>query len=214
MYRWRMSGRNAPRTRNRYLTRYRGNTHSPSPQGRGIRRIRAHRVITSLNSGTVTRRIAPTPSTRQASAHEECVVCRDEPPLFPRDTPTPACKHRTEVCFDCLKGTIKEAVKAGQFGGDGMLVRCPSIGCNQWMKISDIMIWADVETFDTWVKSFSQSVISGLSSRFYSYERLMKRFANGGQLPLRCLNPRCNGVQKQKVNCESMLNYESVLSTV
>jgi hypothetical protein len=157
-----MSGRGAPRNRTRYLTRYRGNRRSPSPQGRATRRIRANRGITS----TVTRRITPNPSIRQATAHEECVVCRDEPNFFPRDTPTPACKHRTEVCFDCLKRTIKEAVKAGRFGGDGMLVRCPSVGCNQWMKPSDIMIWADVETFDTWVKlPFSKTVINGLSSR-------------------------------------------------
>lgn len=156
-----MSGSNGPRnqTGSRFLTRHRGNRRSVSPPGRVISRTRTNRVIMPPNAGTLTQRNAFIPSSRVANEHEECVVCRDEPAFFPRDTPSPACRHRTEVCFDCLKGTIKEAVKAGRFDDDGTRVRCPSTGCNEWMNPSDIMTWADVETFVTWVKLFSKAVI-------------------------------------------------------
>jgi hypothetical protein len=41
----------------------------------------------------------------------------------------------------------------------------------------------------------------------YSYENLVKRISNAVQTPIRCFNPQCNGVQKQKDRCESMLNF-------
>jgi len=118
------------------------------------------------------------PSSRVANEHEEC---RDVPTFFPRDTPTPACRHRSEVCFDCLKRTIKKAVKAGRFDADGTRVRCPSIGCNKWMNPSDSHV----------SQALFQSGDNGLRSWFhYSYEKLVKRISNAVQTPPRCFNPQ------------------------
>lgn len=36
----------------------------------------------------------------------------------------------------------------------------------------------------------------------------MKGISNAVQTPLRCFNPQCDGVQKKKDRCESMLNFE------
>lgn len=84
------------------------------------------------------------PNTRRALVGEECMVCRDEPLFFPTKTPTKKCKHRPEVCTDCLRRILEEAVYSGPSQGD--IARCPSIGCNQWLKRADMYAWADPET--------------------------------------------------------------------
>lgn len=143
---------------------------------RGVLKNGQSNAGTSSQGRTVTGRLFIVPAgCRIPTAGEECIICRDEPHYFPKNAPTPRCKHAAKVCFDCLKRTVKETVNAGYFDTDGHIVRCPNDTCNEWMSHSDVMTWADVETFERLVRAFL-TVILGLNPLLQLREASKARF--------------------------------------
>ncbi|PVG00725.1 hypothetical protein CPB86DRAFT_700498 [Serendipita vermifera] len=84
------------------------------------------------------------PPCRAAYPGEECMICADEPLLFPAKPPTQLCQHEARICLTCLEGHVAERVK-----GKGVLagIDCPAHECPQVMDYHEVKIWADEETF-------------------------------------------------------------------
>jgi hypothetical protein len=104
-----------------------------------------HRYFASFIEGGVS---IPVPEgSRKAVRGEECVVCRSDPPYFPKDPPSATCAHVSQVCPDCLKRVIQMAVSSGNFTDDCNGIKCPSLTCEAAMGYTDIQKWADEADF-------------------------------------------------------------------
>lgn len=124
-----------------------------------------------------TPRVVIPDNARAASPNQECLVCRDEPQYFPKDPPTSHCSHAPEVCSACLGRTIQEAVKHGNYNGDGTQIRCPSYNCDQWMGYLEIRQWAP----------------NDVCEKYDNY--LLNRSLRSDALFVRCVNPKCSAGQ-------------------
>ena len=112
-----------------------------SPAGTGLRRRPLAR-----------RRPVPIPKdSRVATPDEECAICRDEPPHFPKDAPTAKCTHSSQVCLVCLRRMIEESVTAGTVLPDGSGIKCPSVDCREFLSYSDVQRWATETVFQRYV---------------------------------------------------------------
>ncbi|KIM19986.1 hypothetical protein M408DRAFT_277262 [Serendipita vermifera MAFF 305830] len=112
--------------------------------------------------------------TRPSAPGEECIVCRDEPPHFPKDAPTATCAHQSQVCLVCLRRTINEAVTNGIIVTG---IHCPSADCTQLMAYTDVQRWASEETLQRYDRAMLSSALMA-DPDF-----------------IRCLNPQCGAGQ-------------------
>jgi hypothetical protein len=104
-----------------------------------------HRYLATFVEGRVSRPIPE--GSREAVRGEECVVCRCDLPYFPKDPPSTACAHVSQVCQDCLKRVIEMAVSEGNLTEDGSGIKCPSLTCEASMGYTDVQKWADQAVF-------------------------------------------------------------------
>jgi len=116
----------------------------------------------------------PLPPCRAAYPGEECIICAEEPLLFPQKSPTDVCQHEGGICLPCLQKHISAQI--GDNGGvDGVV--CPAPDCKEVLNYHEIKYWADDETFAR-------------------YDRLLTRRALGVEDDfVLCTNPKCDAGQ-------------------
>ncbi|KAG8757037.1 hypothetical protein FRC14_002425 [Serendipita sp. 396] len=114
------------------------------------------------------------PPCRAAYPGEECMVCADEPLLFPLKSPTLTCTHEARICLPCLQSHI-----ASELTGKGAIrkIICPAPDCPQVLEYNEIQYWAEDGTFKR-------------------YDRMLARAALGGEENfILCTNPTCDAGQ-------------------
>lgn len=116
----------------------------------------------------------PLPPCRAAYPGEECIICADEPLLFPVKPPTPVCQHEGGICLPCLQSHISTEI-SGKGGVDGVV--CPAPNCSEVMDYHEIKFWSD-------------------NSTFARYDRILMRRALGVEEDfVLCTRPGCDAGQ-------------------
>lgn len=116
----------------------------------------------------------PLPPSRAAYPGEECMICADEPLLFPTKPPTSLCTHEARICLPCLQNHISNEMSTK---GAVRAIVCPAPECIMLMDYDDLRYWADENTFR-------------------KYDRMLARMALGVEENfVLCTNAACDAGQ-------------------